>query len=68
MKAYYSSKGIDQQRTAPYNPQSNGSAECLNRVLWQKATAMLAAANLGDEFWTLAVEAANYVRNRSPHK
>ena len=29
---------------------------------------MLAAANLGDEFWTLAVEAANYVRNRSPHR
>jgi transposase InsO family protein len=33
VKAYFSSKGIDQQTTSPYNPQSNGSAECLNRVL-----------------------------------
>jgi transposase InsO family protein len=33
VKAYFSSKGVDQQTTAPYNPQSNGSAECLNRVL-----------------------------------
>jgi hypothetical protein len=29
---------------------------------------MLLAANLGEEFWSLAVEAANHVRNRSPHK
>jgi hypothetical protein len=29
---------------------------------------MLLAANLSEEFWSLAVEAANYVRNRSPHK
>jgi hypothetical protein len=68
VKAYFSSKGIDQQTTAPYNPQSNGSVECLDRVLWQKSTAMLLAANLSEEFWSLAVEAANYVRNRSPHK
>jgi transposase InsO family protein len=68
VKAYFSSKGIDQQTTAPYNPQFNGSAECLNRVISQKSTAMLLAANLSEEFWTLAVEAANYVRNRSPHK
>jgi hypothetical protein len=33
VKAYFSSKGIDQQTTGPYNPQSNGSAECLNIVI-----------------------------------
>ncbi len=68
VKAYFSSKGIDQQTTAPYNPQSNGSAKSLNRVLWQKSTAMLLAANLGEKFWSMAVEAANYVRNRCPHR
>jgi transposase InsO family protein len=46
VKAYFSSKGIEQETTAPYNPQSNGSAEVLNRVLSQKSTAMLLAANL----------------------
>jgi transposase InsO family protein len=68
VKAYFSFKGIGRQTTAPYNPQSNGSAECLNRVLWQKSTAMLLAANLSEGFWSHDVEAANYVRNRSPHK
>jgi hypothetical protein len=68
VKAYFSSKGIEQQTTAPYNPQSNGSAESLNIVLWQKSTAMLLAANLPEEFWSLALEAANYVRIRLPHR
>ena len=30
VKAYFSSKGIDQQTAAPYNPQSSGFAECRN--------------------------------------
>jgi hypothetical protein len=67
VKDWWRSKGIDFQPTAPYNPQSNGSAERLNGVLWQKSTAMLVAANLGQKFWELAVLCANYVRNRSPH-
>jgi hypothetical protein len=29
---------------------------------------MLLATNLGEELWPLAVEAANYVQIRSPHK
>jgi transposase InsO family protein len=32
VKAYFTSKGIDQQTTAPYNPESNESAESSSKI------------------------------------
>jgi hypothetical protein len=64
---YCAQKGIEPQHSAPYNPQSNRSAESLNRVPWQKATSMLRTSGIKYSMWSEAVMTANYVRNRSPH-
>ena len=44
----------------------NGPEERLNRVLEERARAMLAQASIGQEFWAEAVVTANYTRNRTP--
>jgi hypothetical protein len=45
---FTSSKGIDPQHSAPYMPQSNGSAEKLNYKLQAMAIAMLLMAKMDD--------------------
>jgi hypothetical protein len=64
---YCAQEDIEPQHSAPYNPQSNGSAESLNMILWKKATFMLPTSGLKCSTWSEAVMTANYVRNRSPH-
>jgi hypothetical protein len=64
---FTSSKGIDPQNSAPYMPQSNGSAENLNYKLQAKTTAMLLTAKTDDNMWSEGIKTAQYVRNRSPH-
>ena len=66
LKDFYKRKGIDQQLTAPWNPQQNGAAERLNRTLMEKVRAMLLEAELPRELWAEAVNTANFIRNRSP--
>jgi hypothetical protein len=63
----HSGKGIDPQHSAPYMPQSNGSAENLNFKLQAKTTAMLLMAKMEPNMWSEAIKTAAYVRNRSPH-
>jgi hypothetical protein len=41
-------------------------AEKLNRVLMERARAMLIESGLPDEMWAEAVVTANYIRNRTP--
>jgi hypothetical protein len=41
-------------------------AERLNRVLMERARAMLIKLGLPDEMWAEAVVTANYIRNRTP--
>jgi hypothetical protein len=62
---FCSKKGIVHQTTNPYTPQENGVAERLNRVLLEKARAMLQDAGLPEELWAEAVFTANYMRNRT---
>ena len=65
---YMKKEGITHQLTVPYSPQQNGVAERFNGTLMEMARSMLHGANLPKGFWGEAVMAANYLKNRSPHK
>ena len=65
-KTYLHILGVDRQVTAAYTPQQNGVAERVNRTILEAARAMLHAADLPLSFWIYAVQAAVYIRNRSP--
>ena len=56
-------EGIEMQRTAPYSPQQNGTAERFNRTLMELARAMLIARKLPEHLWAEAVSHAAYLRN-----
>ncbi|KAJ9515788.1 hypothetical protein QJQ45_008691 [Haematococcus lacustris] len=62
---FLSGKGIIHQQTAPYSPQQNGSAERLNRTLFEKGRCLLYSSGLSVNFWPYALRFANYVRNLS---
>ena len=63
---YLSDKGIARQRTPPYTPQHNGIAERANRTLMEEVRALLISSSMPNRFWALALQAAVYLRNRSP--
>jgi hypothetical protein len=65
MSAYFGEKGVVHQSTARYSLEQNGVAERLNRVLMERARAMLIESGLPDETWAEAVVTANYIRNRT---
>jgi hypothetical protein len=51
VKDYLKERGIKHEVTTPNTPQHNGVAKCLNRMLLDKAQAMLANANLPKSYW-----------------
>lgn len=65
-KGFCREKGIELDYTVPHNPEMNSVAERLNRTLVEKARTMLTASGLDQKFWSEAVLAANYVKNRCP--
>jgi hypothetical protein len=59
LQSYFEEKGITHQRTAPYMPQQNGTAEPVNQTILQIARTLLKHAGLPDRYWP--DEAAPYV-------
>jgi len=59
-------RGVLQESTSAYSPESNGRAERANRTIMEKARAMMAAAQLPPKFWAAAAVHANFLRNVSP--
>lgn len=59
----FKEKGIQHQRTVPYNPESNGVAERTNRTLLEKARTMLYDAKLPLKCWAEAIRTAVYLKN-----
>lgn len=65
MKALFESEGIRHQRTVPYTPEQNGSAEREMRTIMEAARTMLYSKNMELKFWAEAVNAAAFVINRT---
>jgi transposase InsO family protein len=59
-------KGIVLEYTVPCSPQLNGTSECMNRSIIEKARALIIDAKLDKSMWREAVLTATYLLNRSP--
>jgi hypothetical protein len=68
VKDYLEECGIKHKVTTPNTPQHNGVAEHLNRMLLDKAQAMLADANLPKSYWLEAINYATLLHNLSPSR
>lgn len=62
---YLEKHGIQQETTAPHNPEQNGKAERENRTIVESARTMIIAKNLPLNLWAEAVNCAVYVLNRT---
>jgi transposase InsO family protein len=57
-------KGIKNEFSSAYSPQSNGRIEKVNRLLIEIARALLCHSGLDYRFWAEAFATAAYVYNR----
>lgn len=64
-KSFCIKKGIKIEYTVAYSPQQNGSAERLNRTLYNKARTMMTETCLPKYLWAEAILCAAYQINRS---
>ena len=60
-------KGIIITYAAPYTKEQNGSAERINRTLFNKVRALLFNSNLAKKYWGEALMASVYLYNRTPN-
>ena len=66
LNRYFSDRGILLQLTPPYNPESNGVAERLNRSIGEAVRAMILPLN-DNQLWAEATNTFIYTKNRLPH-
>jgi hypothetical protein len=64
MQAVLVKHGIRHERSAPYSPHQNGTAERNWRTLFEMARCLLLDSKMSKEMWTHAVATAAYIRNR----
>src|SRR4029434_1942332 len=55
---------IRHERSAPYSPHQNGTAERGWRTLYDMSRCLLIESGLPDKLWNYAVQTSAYVRNR----
>ncbi len=67
-KKFCYQSGIKLIRTVPGTPQQNGTAECMNKTLIEKARSMRLQSGLPKQFWAEAISKAAYLINRGPSK
>ena len=60
--------GISHDFSVPYEPQQNGRIERLHGSLIPNSRAMMEDAHLSNVFWEDAINTANYIHNRIPHR
>ncbi|SRR5258708_7590311 len=65
-KSHLKARGIHHEIITPNTPQHNGVVECLNRMLLEKAHAMLSDAGLPNTYWFDALEYAITLHNVLP--
>lgn len=65
VKKLLEQEGIRHQRTVPYTPEQNGSAEREMRTIVESARTMIHARDMALKFWAEAVNAAVFVINRT---
>ena len=68
LQSFFAERGIQTEPTAPYSPQSNGTAERHNGVIIGKVNPMLAGAGMGLGHWGDAAIYANDLHNVTPPK
>jgi len=64
--SYLKQEAILKETTTPYTLQSNGVVERANSTIFEHVRCMLDDAGLSKKYWTFAVEAAVYLKNRTP--
>lgn len=68
LQQWLAEKGVQHEKTAPYSPRQNGTAERYNQTLEERTVAMLADGNVDGKLWADAAITANYTLNRVPHR
>jgi len=57
-------KGIRRDRSSPYSPHQNGTAERQWRMIFEMGRCLLIEKGLPKDLWPYAVQTATYTRNR----
>ncbi|GFU00612.1 retrovirus-related Pol polyprotein from transposon TNT 1-94 [Trichonephila clavipes] len=68
LDTYLANSGIFHEKTIPYNSESYGKTERVNRVLLERARSLLYESKLPLKFWAEAINCTTQVSNVIPRK